>query len=55
MNNRHDRVNLNDISHRAALELCQGALREGFNISHIYADTVGDPQSYTKFMRNRLE
>lgn len=55
MNNQHNHVNLNEMSHRSALELTRDALKEGFKISHVYADTVGDPQYYTKYLRNRLE
>jgi ribonuclease H2 subunit A len=55
MNNQHDHNNLNEISHQSALSLCREALGRGFRVTHIYADTVGDPQFYTRFIRNRLE
>ena len=54
MNNQHKHCNLNELSHRAALDLCKSALARGHRVVHIYADTVGDPQYYTKFLRNNL-
>lgn len=54
MNNIHQHTNLNEISHQAALELCRQALKGGFKVSHIYADTVGDPGKYTNFLQTNL-
>lgn len=55
MNNLKINMNLNELSHNAALELCKRAFAHGFNITHIYADTVGDPQKYTKFLTDNLK
>jgi len=54
MNNIHRHTNLNEISLQAALELCKHALKEGFKVSHIIADTVGDPGKYTNFLKTNL-
>lgn len=54
MNNNKNHINLNEISHQSALELTRGALKEGFKIVHVYADTVGDPGKYTEFLRNGM-
>ena len=42
------------ISHNAAVKLVRSALNQGFKIVDIYADTVGDPSKYTKYMRDRI-
>lgn len=42
------------MSHCAALELLQGALDQGFKISHVYVDTVGDAGKYRLFFINNL-
>lgn len=55
MNNKKEHINLNQISHGAALELSRQALKKGFKITHIYADTVGDPGKYAQYLRNGLE
>ena len=54
MNNRRDHANLNQISHDAALALAREALDKGFKVTHIYADTVGDPQKYANYLRTNL-
>lgn len=55
MNNLKYNINLNELSHNAALELCKRAFQKGFRVTHIYADTVGDPQKYTNFMQSNLK
>jgi ribonuclease H2 subunit A len=54
MNNLHSHCNLNEISHQSALLLCREALREGFRVAHIIADTVGDPKYYARYLRENL-
>jgi ribonuclease H2 subunit A len=54
MNNKKQHTNLNEISHRSALELARGALKDGFKIANIYADTVGDPGKYADYLRTNL-
>ena len=54
MNNLKYNINLNELSHNAALQLTRRAYAQGFKITHIYADTVGDPQKYTKFLTDNL-
>lgn len=39
-------VNLNTISHNAAVKLIRSALSQGFKVTNIYVDTVGDPGRY---------
>ena len=43
------------MSHQAALYLCRYALAEGFKVTHIYADTVGDPSKYANFLRQGID
>ncbi len=38
----------------SALELARGALKDGFKIAQIYADTVGDPTKYADYLRRNL-
>ncbi len=55
MNNLKDNINLNELSLNAAVELSRRAFEQGFNVTQIYADTVGDPQKYTTFMSSNLK
>ncbi len=55
MNNLKYNINLNELSHNAALELCKRAFEQGFKVTHIYADTVGDPLKYTSFLSSNLK
>ena len=43
---RHNKYNLNAMSHDAAIGLVQGVLASGVNLRFLYVDTVGDPQRY---------
>jgi ribonuclease H2 subunit A len=43
---RKDKESLNQLSHTTAINLIQAFLDEGINLSHVYLDTVGPPQSY---------
>lgn len=54
MNNKKQHTNLNEISHKSALELTRGALKQGFKVTNIYADTVGDPAKYADYLRTNL-
>merc|ERR1712228_714709 len=49
--NRHS---LNEISHDSAMHLIQIALDNGFNLKHVYLDTVGSPESYEQKLRNHF-
>ena len=48
-------VNLNTISHNAAVKLIRSALTQGFKVVDIYVDTVGDPEKYRQYISNRIE
>ena len=54
MNNRREHSNLNEISHDAALQLSRSALSQGFKVTTIYADTVGEPHKYANYLRTNL-
>jgi len=41
-----NRYSLNEISHQSAMNMIQVALDRGFNLKHVYLDTVGPPESY---------
>lgn len=51
---RKNKYNLNAISHDTALQLVQSAIDQGFNISEVYVDTVGNPESYAAKFRERF-
>ncbi len=55
MNNLKYNINLNEMSHNAALQLCKRAFTQNFKVTNIYADTVGDPQKYTTFLTTNLK
>lgn len=55
MNNLKYNINLNELSHNAALQLCKRAFQQGFKVRNIYADTVGDAQKYTTFLQSNLK
>lgn len=38
----------------SALELTRNALKNGFKIAQIYADTVGDPSKYADYLTRNL-
>lgn len=43
---RHQKYNLNAMSHDAAIGLVNGVLSTGVNLRYLYVDTVGDPERY---------
>jgi ribonuclease H2 subunit A len=43
---RHQKYNLNAMSHDAAIGLVKGVLATGINLRYLYVDTVGDPERY---------
>lgn len=51
---RFDSINLNTISHNAAIKLLRSALSQGFKITDVYVDTVGDPDKYKAYIRSRI-
>lgn len=55
MNNEKYNVNLNELSHNAALQLIKRAFAQGFKVTNIYCDTVGDPGKYTIFLGTNLK
>lgn len=50
----YDAVNLNTISHNAAIKLLRSALKQGFKVTNVYVDTVGDPEKYKKYILERI-
>ena len=38
--------NLNEISHKAAMDMIRELLRMNIKVSEVYIDTVGDPSKY---------
>jgi ribonuclease H2 subunit A len=47
---RH-RQSLNEISHKAAIELLRALQLKGFRIKEVYIDTVGPPEHYQTKMK----
>lgn len=45
-NFRRQKVSLNDVSHRAAMDLIQGLLDQGVKIGKVFVDTVGPMDKY---------
>ena len=43
---RHQKYNLNAMSHDAAIGLVRQVLEMGVNLRYLYVDTVGDPDRY---------
>ncbi|KYM98805.1 Ribonuclease H2 subunit A [Cyphomyrmex costatus] len=43
---RRTKISLNEISMMSAINLIQGAIKAGVNVTEIYVDTVGKPESY---------
>ena len=50
---RHQKYNLNAMSHDAAIGLVRGVLDAGVNLRYLYVDTVGDPERCTPALRTR--
>ncbi|KAL7068076.1 putative ribonuclease HI large subunit [Cryptosporidium serpentis] len=48
---KKQKYNLNEISHTAAINLIKSVLQHGVNLTHIYVDTVGPPESYKKKLK----
>lgn len=51
---KFDSVNLNTISHNAAIKLLRSALSQGFKVTDVYVDTVGDPGKYRDYIHSRI-
>merc|ERR1719491_1841921 len=51
---RENRFSLNEISHNSAMDMIQKALDNGFNVTHVFLDTVGPPESYEQKLRNHF-
>jgi ribonuclease H2 subunit A len=51
---RFDSINLNTISHNAAIKLLRSALSQGFKVTDVYVDTVGDANKYREYIRSRI-
>lgn len=51
---KFDAINLNTISHNAAIKLLRSALSQGFKITDVYVDTVGDPGKYKDYILSRI-
>lgn len=51
---RKVKVNLNVISHDAALDLVRQTIKNGVNIKQVFVDTVGTPHTYAEKFRNEF-
>merc|ERR1712013_182526 len=51
---RENRFSLNELSHNSAMDMIQKALDRGFNLKHVFLDTVGPPESYEQKLRNHF-
>ena len=51
---KFDSINLNTISHNAAIKLLRSALSQGFKITDVYVDTVGDENKYRNYILSRI-
>lgn len=51
---QQNRYSLNEISHESAINLIQITLNKGYNITHVYLDTVGPPETYQQKLINRF-
>ncbi|OMJ24235.1 Ribonuclease H2 subunit A [Smittium culicis] len=43
-----NKYNLNSLAHDTTISIIQHVIKSGYTISHIYIDTVGPPESYTR-------
>lgn len=50
--NRRTKVSLNEISMISAISLIKGVIEAGVNITEVYVDTVGKPESYQARLRS---
>eukprot|EP01084_Bolivina_argentea_P146184 256045_1 len=51
---QQNRYSLNEISHESAMDLIQITLDKGYNLKHVYLDTVGYPHKYEEKLRNHF-
>eukprot|EP00484_Ammonia_sp_Unknown_P017028 CAMPEP_0197022938 /NCGR_PEP_ID=MMETSP1384-20130603/3734_1 /TAXON_ID=29189 /ORGANISM="Ammonia sp." /LENGTH=322 /DNA_ID=CAMNT_0042451065 /DNA_START=31 /DNA_END=996 /DNA_ORIENTATION=+ len=51
---QQNRYSLNEISHESAMNLIQITLDRGYNLKHVYLDTVGPPEAYERKLINRF-
>jgi len=48
------KINLNAISHSAAIQLIQQALTKGIKLTEVFLDTVGDPKKYRRLLKRKF-
>ncbi|PVU85070.1 hypothetical protein BB559_005536 [Furculomyces boomerangus] len=51
---RRNKYNLNALAHDTTIDIIQKVIDLGYNITEIYVDTVGPPESYNKKLSNRF-
>merc|ERR1712154_41947 len=51
---QQNRYSLNEISHESAMNLIQMTMDNGYNLKHVYLDTVGPPESYEQKLLNHF-